>query len=86
MLPSKEEELNKWDRICNTEGLSHYDRAQEYAKWYAEQVIKHCAEVIETTCINKNNLKQLEEGNCFDYKKHYIVVDKQSILNVINDL
>lgn len=79
MLPSKEEELNKWDRICNTEGLSHYDRAQEYAKWYAEQVIKHCAEVA------KIQHREYNTGE-YTYSEDDFEIDKQSILNVINEL
>ena len=85
MLPNKEEQLNKWDRICNTEGLSHYDRAQEYAKWYAEEVIKHCAEVAKVEqhnpdCIFTSRIiRDTDSG--YDYYP-----DKQSILNVINEL
>lgn len=48
--------------------------AKQYAKWYAIEIIKHCSEVAELDyeC-------HCDCGNCSQ-------VDKQSILNVINEL
>jgi hypothetical protein len=84
MIISEEEQLIKWDRICNTAGLSHYDRAKEYAKWYAEQVIKYCAEVAEVDTVKEDQL-ELNQSYMFSMVNP-IVVSKQSILNVINEL
>lgn len=47
--------------------------AKEYAKWYAEQVVKHCSEVAEV------------EENLGSFST-YFDVNKQSILNVLNNL
>ena len=43
----------------------------EYAKWYAIEVIKHCAEVAKVNPLYGNSIEE---------------IDKQSILNIINEL
>jgi hypothetical protein len=76
MLPTQEEQDKKWTELekvyCEKDSILHNHGlfAEEYAKWLCTEVIKHCAEVAK--------IKMIEDG--------FIVVDKQSILNVINEL
>jgi hypothetical protein len=46
-----------------------------YAKWYAEQVVKHCAEVAEISYIGDP-----------DYDYDFATVSRKSILDVIKEL
>lgn len=52
---------------------------RNYGRWYARRVIQHCAEVAKI----KEVLLPTKEQ--YEYSKQFIV-DKQSILNVINQL
>lgn len=78
MLPTKEIQDNKVREIydnLNTDNLEEpilVIVAKKYAKWYAEQVIKHCAEVAIVEDYTQDDGRML--------------VDKQSILNVISEL
>ncbi len=96
MLPNKEEQCNKILELLNKHKL--YDNVTHYGddvvinklsytailltiglelnKWYAEQLLKHCAEVAKMTGIAYGNDKCIS-----DYE-----VDKQSILNIINEV
>lgn len=81
MLPTLEEQNNKVKEIydnLNTDNIKEpilVVVSKQYAKWYAEQVIKHCSEVADVEFITSN-------GGCCSTDK----VDKQSILNIINEL
>lgn len=93
MLPTIEEQDNKLQSLIENDynfdedtnkDLIHVsqltDSLKQYAKWYAEQVIKYCAEVADTKTVYTRdyvtNAVTCEEQ----------IVDKQSILNVINEL
>ena len=56
--------------------------AKKYAKWYAEQVINHCAEVAE--CIDNGITDEYYNGDLKWCPR--IEVDQLSILNIINEL
>ena len=76
MIVSQEEQDKKLLEILQGKGTKP-NSYREYAKWYAIEIIKHCAEVAECC-----------EGAIIDVG-HTITgafVDKQSILNVINEL
>ena len=80
MIPNKEEQENKLEQIYkelikeNLYEIDSYEFMEVgtiiYAKWYVTEIIKYCAEVA------KGSLKFSNENG----------VDKQSILNVINEL
>ena len=94
MLPTQEEQQNKrmysitedyelqFDNITN-KGIIHitdlHSIMDDYAKWYATKVINHCAEVAKL----KEVLLPTKEQ--YEYSKQFII-NKQSILNVINEL
>jgi hypothetical protein len=73
MLPTQKECDEKYFEIVNETFVCKLI-TQIYAKWYAEQVIKHCAEVAEIKMVKHPYI-----GNLWE-------VNKQSILNVINEL
>jgi hypothetical protein len=80
MLPTKDEQAAKrlelFELIKNNELSRSTDELMEnYAKWYAEQVIKHCAEVAEISYIGDP-----------DYDYDFATVSRKSILDVIKEL
>lgn len=79
MIPTLEEQDKKLkvlvDKYPEDKDMCYEDIfkfAKQYAKWYAIEIIKHCSEVAE---VKDNNT------TCEIFQ-----VDKQSILNVINEL
>lgn len=70
--------------------------AKRYAKWYAIEIIKHCSEVAMLKGFDNFNAKEeiLEfiedtyelQDNETDEIYLHVEIDKQSILNVINEL
>ena len=91
MLPTKEQQEEILTKIINKQyDISYYNSLEQsnnlsesdieevvniYAKWYAVQVIKHCAEVAESKLVYHSPTEDPHDE-----------VDKQSILNVINEL
>lgn len=76
MLPTKEEQDYRIRILIDNDDIFS-ENMKDHAKWYAEQVIKHCAEVAKIHQVT--NDEDLMRG-------YYNEVDKQSILNVINEL
>ncbi len=95
MLPSKEEQnkfYNELVRLRQLIPISENELTIKYSKWYAEQIIKHCVEVAkvdrnfidweDNDIINSYDyISRDEDGDSYGYE-----VNKQSILNVINEL
>ena len=85
MLPTKEDLDNKIDELFKEQiGCERIDNSEKYViklvvKWYAEQVIKHCAEVAKSKLLFK-------ESEVDWHKTYYSEIDKESILNIINEL
>ena len=88
MLPTQKEQELKYIEIFNSDlEETDLDVTFAFAKWYAEQVIKHCAEVakisvhcrIDSMVSDYQSSKESDDFNDF-------TIDKQSILNVINEL
>lgn len=88
MLPTKEEIIDRlsdeWYAKFAVEIPNQYINViHKYAKWYAEQVIKHCVEIAKTT--TKSILfDDPKEGR--DTYMDISIIYKQSITNVINEL
>jgi NAD-dependent DNA ligase len=74
-IPTTEESNTKIDEFEKEQrNMESFDNADKYiirlfAKWYAEQIIKYCAEISAIKLIQTNT-----------------TIDKQSILNIINEL
>jgi hypothetical protein len=62
-----QENVEDWFELTNIRNA-----VKEYTKWYAIEVVKHCAEVAKVEDYTQ------DDGN--------VLVDKQSILNIINEL
>jgi len=76
MLPTEEEQNKKIAEILAfCKDITYNNPMKEYAKWYATEVIKHCAE--EATA----------KTHYFSRAESPIeIIDEQSILNIINEL
>ena len=63
MLPTEKEKELKYQEIRSNYGsfFNFREVAEEYAKWYAIEVIKHCAEVADTDdeCYNIVNTQSI---------------------------
>ena len=95
MIPTKDEQRSKLIEIRSSIFLDENPLANvmieslmyKYAKWYAEQVIIHCAEVASLTTIDDNEIPEVFNYPHFrSIDNDWTIVDKQSILNVINEL
>lgn len=94
MLPTREDVLTQLNPYIE-ETVSYKDLNTIYRAMqnYAEQVIKHCAEVAEFEIFTKSDSDIIESeitnnyyhNDTMSYVEH-IEVNKQSILNVLKEL
>jgi len=81
MLPTKEEQEKVakeilFDTLYAIKPVDEELRImKKYAKWYATEIIKHCSEVAESKLVYHSI-----------YDDPHDEVDKQSILDIINEL
>jgi len=79
ILPTEEERDNKLEQLFNDKmktdihTFAHY--AKQYAEWLGISIVKRCADVAELDIDRVDG----QVIGCY-------IVDKQSILNVINEL
>ena len=88
MIPTQEEQDKKLGELYK-KWINPVKRKEDilyimelYAKWYATEVIKHCAEVAEIEYTYENPLPNATHTKPAIINGGY--VDKKSILNIIN--
>ena len=88
MIPTKEDRLIKWDRLCNTIGLSQFDRAEEYAKWLQIETIKYCAEGLSINReVVKNDIQFINRSSrVIEETTIHYSINKQHMFNLIDEI
>jgi len=77
MLPNKEKLNSKIEELSNYYNVynpSLMDLINDYNKWYAEQLLNHTVEMVKVKMVKHAYIGVLTE------------VDKESILNILNEI